>query len=124
MPAMLIPAIGCMFAALSFYSLGVWRERFAARLKGNHLLFFWLGWIFDTTGTTLMTTKAGKMALNFHGVTGALAIALMFGHAIWATVVLVRQQERVLRNFHQFSTLVWLLWLVPFVSGLTAAMFA
>lgn len=123
MSVTLIIAILCMFSALTFYSLGVWQERFAGKLKGSHLLFFWLGWAFDTTGTTLMTAMAGKMELNFHGITGALAIALMFGHAIWASVVLVRKQERVLRNFHQFSTLVWVLWLVPFVTGLTAAMF-
>lgn len=124
MSTILIVAIVCMVLALTFYSIGVWRERFAGKLKANHLAFFWLGWVFDTTGTALMSIMAGQMALNFHSVTGALAIALMFGHAIWASLVLIQKQEKVMAGFHKFSTAVWTLWLVPFVSGLVVAMFA
>jgi len=40
--------------ALVFYSIGVWSERLAGRLKGWHLAFFWLGLICDTTGTGIM----------------------------------------------------------------------
>lgn len=119
----LIVAIVCMLLALTFYSIGVWSERFAGKLKAHHLAFFWLGWVFDTTGTTLMTAIAGKMEFSFHSVTGALAIALMFGHAVWASVVLVQKQEKVLTRFHEFSTIVWAIWLVPFISGLLLAMF-
>jgi len=124
MPTNLIVAIVCMLLALTLYSVGVWSERFAGRLKVNHLLFFWLGWVFDTTGTTLMTTMAGKIEFSFHSITGALAIALMVGHAIWASVVLIQKQEKVLAGFHKFSTIIWAIWLIPFVSGLVVAMVA
>lgn len=124
MSTTLIVAIVCMVSALTFYSLGVWTERFAGKLKVNHLAFFWLGWVFDTTGTTLMSRMAGKMEFNFHGITGALAIALMFGHAIWASLVLIKKQENILANFHKFSTVVWVIWLAPFISGLAVAMLA
>ena len=124
MPTNLIVAIVCMLLALTLYSVGVWSERFAGRLKVNHLLFFWLGWVFDTTGTTLMTTMAGKIEFSFHSITGALAIALMVGHAIWASVVLIQKQEKVLAGFHKFSTIIWAIWLIPFVSGLVVAMLA
>jgi uncharacterized repeat protein (TIGR03987 family) len=93
-------------------------------LKGNHQAFFWLGWAFDTTGTTLMTSMAGRVEFSFHSITGALAIALMFGHAIWAGVVLIQKQAKVLSSFHKFSTAVWTIWPVPFVSGLVFAMIA
>ena len=122
MSATLIIAIVCMCSALAFYSIGVWSERFAGRLNLRHLLFFWAGFVFDTTGTTLMGMMAGRMDLDFHGITGALAIAFMLGHAVWASVVLLLKQERVLVNFHKFSLVVWLLWLIPFVSGLLGAM--
>jgi uncharacterized repeat protein (TIGR03987 family) len=78
--------------------------------------------VFDTTGTTLMTSMAGKIEFSFHSVTGALAIALMVGHAIWASVVLIQKQEKVLAGFHKFSTIIWAIWLVPFISGLAVAM--
>ena len=118
----LVIAIVCMISALTFYTIGVWSERFAGRLKISHLLFFWGGFVFDTTGTTLMGMLAGKLDLDFHGITGALAIALMLGHAIWASIALLLKQEKVLVDFHKFSLVVWLLWLIPFVSGLIGAM--
>jgi uncharacterized repeat protein (TIGR03987 family) len=102
--------------ALVFYSIGVWSERFAGQLKTWHLVFFWLGFICDTWGTGLMFESAGRLVFSFHGVAGMLAIALMFIHAIWATVVLWRKDEGLIRSFHKFSVAVWLIWLVPYVS--------
>jgi uncharacterized repeat protein (TIGR03987 family) len=122
MAPILVISIICMILALTLYTIGVWSERFAGRLKPWHLLFFWAGLIFDTTGTTLMGIMAGSMKFDFHGITGALAIILMLGHAIWATIALVMKQEKVLVNFHKFSLVVWVLWLIPFVSGLAGAM--
>jgi uncharacterized repeat protein (TIGR03987 family) len=109
-------------SALVFYSIGVWCERFAGRLKVWHLVLFWIGFCFDTTGTTLMANIAGGMEFNIHGITGVLAIVLMLGHAIWATVVLVTKQENAIKNFHKFSLFVWLVWLIPFFSGMVGAM--
>jgi uncharacterized repeat protein (TIGR03987 family) len=122
MSQILMSAIICMILALSLYTLGVWSERFAGRLKPWHLLFFWAGFVFDTTGTTLMGVMAGSMKFDFHGITGALAIALMLGHAIWASMALLAKREKVILNFHKFSLIVWILWLIPFVSGLAGAM--
>jgi uncharacterized repeat protein (TIGR03987 family) len=122
MAPILVISIICMILALTLYTIGVWSERFAGRLKPWHLIFFWTGLIFDTTGTTLMGIMAGSMKFDFHGITGALAIILMLGHAIWATIAIVMKQEKVLVNFHKFSLVVWVLWLIPFVSGLAGAM--
>ena len=118
----LIISIISMISALAMYSIGVWSERFVGRLKVWHTVCFWIGFVFDTTGTTLMSAMAGGLQFNFHGVTGALAIILMASHAIWATVVLVQKQEKAIKNFHNFSLFVWLVWLIPFISGMVAAM--
>jgi uncharacterized repeat protein (TIGR03987 family) len=115
-------AIISIVSALVFYSIGVWSERFAGRLKIWHLVLFWIGLCFDTTGTTLMANIAGGMEFNIHGVTGVLAIVLMLSHAIWATIVLVTKQENAIKNFHKFSLFVWLVWLIPFFSGMVGAM--
>lgn len=108
--------------ALAFYTIGVWSERIAGRLKPWHLLFFWIGVIFDTTGTALMFEIAGGMGSNLHAVTGLLAIILMVIHAAWATLVLIQKNEQAIRNFHKFSLLVWLIWLVPYFSGFFVSM--
>jgi uncharacterized repeat protein (TIGR03987 family) len=102
--------------ALVFYSIGVWSERFSGRLKVWHLVFFWLGFVCDTWGTGMMLEMAGGLTFDIHGITGVIAIALMFVHAVWATVVLVRKDERWITNFHRFSVVVWLIWLVPYFS--------
>jgi len=102
--------------ALIFYSIGVWGERISGSLKIWHLVFFWLGFICDTLGTGLMFEMAGGMTFDVHGLTGLLAIVLMLVHAIWATIVLVRKDERWINNFHKFSVVVWLIWLVPYLS--------
>jgi uncharacterized repeat protein (TIGR03987 family) len=110
--------------ALVFYSIGVWSERLARILKPKHLAFFWAGFVFDTTGTTLMTTLAVTMNngnfRDIHAITGVLAIVLMLCHAIWATLTLVSKNEKTLRSFHKFSLVVWIIWLVPYCLGFVA----
>jgi uncharacterized repeat protein (TIGR03987 family) len=115
-------AIPSMILALVLYTVGVWSEKFSGKLKPWHTALFWAGLVFDTTGTTIMGILAGKMEFNLHGITGALAIVLMLGHAIWALTVLILKDEKTIRNFHKFSLAVWVLWLVPFVSGMIGAM--
>jgi len=102
--------------ALVFYSIGVWSERIQGRLKLWHLIFFVLGLICDTWGTGLMFEYAGGMAFDLHGISGFLAIVLMFIHAAWAGVVLYRKDEKAILNFHKFSVIVWVIWLIPYFS--------
>ncbi|MCJ7689299.1 MAG: TIGR03987 family protein [Clostridiaceae bacterium] len=59
---------------------------------------------------------------DLHGITGIIAIVLMLIHAIWATVVLIKKNETMIAQFHRFSILVWIIWLVPFISGAAAHM--
>ncbi|MFC1921349.1 HsmA family protein [Chloroflexota bacterium] len=108
--------------ALIFYSIGVWSERFAGRLKFWHLIFFWGGLVFDTVGTGMMFEMAGSIGLDIHSVTGVLAILLMLIHAIWATVVLIKKNEKAISNFHHFSLIVWIIWLIPYLTGFFASM--
>lgn len=111
-------AIVTMVLALLCYSIGVWGEKITGKLKVWNLTFFWIGFIFDTTGTTAMSKIAGGMSFNSHGVTGLIAIILMAVHAVWATIVLIKKDEKMINNFHKFSIVVWILWLIPFVSGM------
>jgi len=108
--------------ALVFYSIGVWSERLAGLLKPWHLAFFWLGFICDTWGTGLMLDFAGGLTADIHGITGVIAILLMLIHAIWATIVLIRKDERWIKSFHKFSVVVWFIWLIPYLSPMFFAL--
>ena len=122
MPSNVTTATILISLALVFYSIGVWSERRTGRLKGWHLVFFWSGLAFDSTGTGIMLHIAGRLGTDVHSVTGVLAILFMLLHAIWATVVLVRRNEYAIRNFHRFSVLVWAIWLIPYLTGFFASM--
>ena len=111
-----------MATALVLYTIGVWSERFAGRLRGWHLVFFWAGLACDTVGTGMMFDYVGGMQFDVHGISGVIAIVLMAVHAVWATVVLRRRDERWLTKFHRFSVVVWATWLIPYLSPMFVAM--
>ena len=117
----MIPTI-IISLALVFYSIGVWSERLSGQLKPWHLVFFWLGLVFDTWGTGMMLEMAGGLTMDVHGITGVIAIVLMLIHAVWATLVLVRKDEKIIYTFHRFSVLVWVIWLIPYFSPMILGM--
>jgi uncharacterized repeat protein (TIGR03987 family) len=111
-------------AALVLYTIGVWSERIQGRLRPWHLAFFYAGLLCDTIGTGMMFDFVGGMTFDVHGISGLIAILLMLVHAVWATVVLLRRDERLIRSFHRFSLFVWLVWLIPYFSPMVFAIAA
>jgi uncharacterized repeat protein (TIGR03987 family) len=69
-----------------------------------------------------MFDMSGGLGFNIHSITGIVAILLMLIHAIWATVVLVRKNEKAIINFHHFSVFVWIIWLIPYLNGFIVSM--
>ena len=121
MHPLLIVAMGAITCALVFYTIGVFSERRSGELMLRHVVLFWIGFLFDTTGTAVMSIMAAHndgTASPLHAITGALAIALMLFHATWATVVLVRNNPKQRENFHRLSIGVWLFWLIPYCIGM------
>jgi len=108
--------------ALVFYSIGVWSERIAGELRPWHWVFFVLGLICDTWGTGMMFKYVGGMMFDIHGITGLIAILLMLIHAAWALIVLIRRDEKAIKNFHKFSVAVWAIWLIPYFSPMLFSM--
>lgn len=105
-----------MAFALLFYTIGVWSEKFQGRLKIWHIVFFVFGLICDTWGTGIMYQMAEGFTFSFHGVAGLIAITLMFIHAFWAAYVLIKKKENQIIIFHRYSLIVWIVWLIPYLS--------
>lgn len=114
---MLTFAVTSITLALVLYTIGVWAERLSKRLRWWHLAFFYGGLVFDTIGTERMSQIAGGFNLSLHGITGLVALILMFVHAVWATITLIRKRDHELENFHRFSIIVWAIWLIPYTLG-------
>ena len=115
----LIFAIIFINLAMVLYTIGVWAERIRRRLKYWHLWFFWFGLLCDTIGTTAMAEIGGTLfKFNIHGMSGMTAILLMLCHSIWATIVLVKKDEKRILNFNRFSIFVWIVWMIPMIGGM------
>ena len=125
---MIIPAVISITLALILYSIGVWWEHKDGILRKIHVVFFILGLICDTAGTTLMSVMArgsdghADTLMSLHGITGLVAILLILLHAIWAIIVMKRNRDEELRVFHRFSLVVWMIWLVPYILGMIMGM--
>ena len=125
MSSLLIISSTLITLALVFYSLGVWSERIARYLKPWHVVAFWIGFIFDISGTWAMHRMAeGPFDLvELHTLTGQVALWLMLAHAIWATMVTWKGSEETQAGFHRYSIIVWAIWLVPYFGGLYIGMY-
>ncbi len=110
--------------ALLFYSLGVWAERWVRYLKVWHVVSFWLGFSFDISGTYAMhlISDGNFNILEPHTFTGQIALWLMLIHAIWATRVILKNNEVLRKSFHRYSLFVWLIWLIPYIGGMIMGM--
>ena len=124
MSTLLIISTALITLALIFYSVGVWSERIARYLKPWHVVAFWLGFIFDVSGTYAMhlLAKGPFNILEPHTLTGQVALWMMLAHAIWATRVIIKNNESLRKNFHYFSIVVWLIWLIPYFGGMYLGM--
>lgn len=119
-PELIVSTVAISLALL-FYTWGVFGERRHGSLNLKYILLFWAGLVCDTTGTLIMSSIASQSNITgfgIHGLTGALAIVLMIVHALWATFTYLRGSQQARRRFHTFSTVVWLLWLVPYIIGM------
>ena len=102
MPIELIIATVAISLALLFYTWGVFGERRHGSLSLKYVLLFWAGLTCDTTGTLIMSNIASQSnvtGFGIHGITGALAIALMIVHAMWATVTYLRGSQKARKRF-------------------------
>ena len=108
----LIAAICVITSALIFYTIGVWGERLQKKLKFWHIVFFLLGLLADTVGTSLMEHIARLTHLH-----DELHIILMFIHALWAVWTYTKGSEKAKAHFNRFSIVVWCIWLIPYGIG-------
>ena len=123
MSILLIMAIIFMTLALVFYTIGVFAEKKCGSLLKWHALIFWLGFICDTSGTNIMGQISGhNFNFNLHVITGSIALLLMAFHAVWATVILIKKNDRAKKTFHKFSIIVWSIWLIPYIIGIYIGM--
>ena len=115
-------AIFSMMAAVTAYTIAVFTERKAGIIKKNHLYIFGIGLFFDTLGTTSMSLISDSFKFDIHGITGLAALLLMMLHVIFAIYVYLKGSDMAKKSFHKYSLLIWLIWLIPFITGMALNM--
>ena len=70
----------------------------------------------DLTWVAVPTAGGIHSLFDIHGISGMSAILLMFVHAVWATIVSIRKDEKMILKFHKISVIVWAIWLIPYFS--------
>jgi uncharacterized repeat protein (TIGR03987 family) len=120
---LLLYAIILISLAFLFYTIGVWSEKLQGQLLVWHSIMFWIGFVFDSAGTMVMSRlTTGQFEFSLHIVAGILAILIMLIHALWSTKVLIRNDESARINFRKLSVHVWAIWLIPYISGIIIGM--
>ncbi|WP_378954948.1 HsmA family protein [Pelosinus sp. sgz500959] len=125
---------GIIFINLAFvlYTVGVWSEKIQGQLKKGHLFLFWFGVFCDMLGTSAMRSLNNNhigggiqnifdllpIYKDFHSLTGFIALVLMLLHVCWATIILFTKKRGWIKKFHRYSFMVWIIWLIPFLSGM------
>ncbi len=104
--------------ALVFYSVGIWHDYWHKQLKKWHLIMFGLGVLTDSIGTLLMYLYVGYIIFTAHSISGFIGLGLMIFHFTWAVMVIRNDDIDRQKTFHRFSVMVWLFWMISYISGL------
>lgn len=114
---LLIIGIVSVIIALVLYSISTFFELRKKRVYLWILVLFWVGLIFDYTGTISMSLISKGFSLNFHSLSGILALLLMTVKAIWSTLLFSKNKKvpKIL------TILVWIFWVFVFLLGIFLA---
>lgn len=115
---MIAIAGGLIGVALLFYTVAIWTERMRGTLLKWMLIVFFLGFLSDLIGTSMMFFIAKeKFSFEVHSIAGYLALIIMFLHLIWAIMARLKIGKSEI-CFTKFSIYAWIVWMVAFFSGI------
>ena len=115
---MLKMAIVLLTLAFLCYSTGVTLEVITGLLKPWYVKLFWLGFLFEASGATLMFTLGRGEFYPIHMIIGGVALTLIVTHNILASLIVRMGVESLLKGFPRFSFLVYIIWLIAFITGM------
>lgn len=117
----LIFIIVAMILALVFYTWSVINVKRTNSINKTHILLLWLGFIWNCIGIYLVsqivqsnTATMDIATATLQSLTGMFAVFIMLFHCIWATWILIRNNEFQKKAFYKYSLIVWVVWLAPY----------
>ncbi len=125
MPLNIIVGLVALFVALIAYSIGTWGAFRAKSVTMRHIIYLWVGFVFDVVATAMMAISAGGLDLSplpdllhtvvaFVGMFGMLAAAIVGSRAIAAG------DEKLSAAVAKWVLAPWAVWVFVFVWGMIA----
>lgn len=113
----LIIAVTVVTLALIFYSIGFFSAVKKQKISILTPIFYWLGVICDISSTILMFLLANttNTSITTHGVIGIIAVVLMLGCAIYATIAHRKNIAEITLAFRQHRVIPYIFWIIVFV---------
>lgn len=119
MSPILVAAVIATILALLAYSLATWTIFRSTVKSRKQMIYYWLGFLFDLSGTIGMAIIAGGVHLTAHGIYGYSALTVMLVICLWLTRLPVDGNFGL---FKKVSLIAWLFWLGSFISGMMQGM--
>jgi len=115
----LIIAVTVVTLALIFYSIGFFSAVKKQQISCITPIFYWLGVACDIVSTFFMFSLAHKTnnVSSFHGVIGCIVLILMIGCAVYATIAHRKNIAEITLAFRQHSTIIYILWIIVFITA-------
>lgn len=109
-------------SVLIFYSLGVLGQNRDKCIKPMHVIYFWLSVVAAVTGIVYLNGHFGEGTISWYMLMAGVGVIWLIGHTIWATAILILRSDQAFYRFQEFSVLIWLVWLVPYFTGLLSGL--
>jgi len=115
----LMIAVTVVTLALIFYSVGFFSALKKQKISIITPLFYWLGVVCDISSTIIMfiLAKGTSTFSTAHGIIGIIALILMVGCAIYATIAHRKNIAEITLAFRQHSTIIYILWIIVFITA-------
>lgn len=125
MPVNIVVGLFALLVALILYSMGSWGAFRSKTVTRRHVVYLWIGFVFDVVATAMMAIQAGGLDLSplpdlLHTV---LAFAAMFGMlaaAIVGTRAITKGNDEMRVAVAQWVVVPWVVWVFVFVWGMVS----
>jgi hypothetical protein len=121
MPVNIIIGNIALIAALVLYSMGVWGGFRAKAFSGRHVLYLWLGVLFDIVATLMMVISAGG---SFQWDTPANKLHTTLAMVVYLGMVAIASAAPALKDNERcrIAIVPWAMWVAVYVWGMVTRM--
>jgi uncharacterized repeat protein (TIGR03987 family) len=118
MPINIMIGILSVIVALVLYTIGVWGAFRAHTVNRKHLIYLWVGFVFDVLTTAMMALQVGGIQNDLHSILALIAMFGMLAGAAIGTWAYIAGRDAVSAAVARWLLAPWILWVFVFVWGM------